>query len=75
MAAPAPTVPALTDPRRGFEKTPVYDYARLGSGHVLEGPALVQETATTVVVPAGVTATVDTYGNLVMRHQDGERSR
>jgi len=33
---------------------------------ILEGPALVEETGTTTVVPAGFRATVDAHANLLL---------
>ena len=59
--------PVHLDITRGFEDTPVYDYAALRAGHVLTGPAIVEVPTTTVVVPAGRTGTVDDLGNLTLR--------
>ncbi|MFD9700384.1 hydantoinase/oxoprolinase family protein [Lentzea sp. NPDC059081] len=74
---PAPALagerPVCLDSRLGFVTTPVYDYARLRAGHVLEGPAVVEVPTTVVVVPDGVTGRVDHLGNLVLRYQ-GEQS-
>ena len=47
-------------------ETPVYRREGLGAGDVLEGPAAIEESATTTLVPPGMTATVDAYGNLVV---------
>lgn len=57
------------DSQRGFEATPVYDYAHLRAGHELLGPAIVDVPTTVVVVPAGVTGRVDRLGNLVLSYQ------
>ncbi len=46
-----------------FVDTPIYDGPRLGPGVRIEGPALVQEPFTVVVVPPGATLTLDTTGN------------
>jgi N-methylhydantoinase A len=51
----------------GYVDTPVYDYLELRSGHVLAGPAIVEVPTTTVVVPAGMSGTVDHLGNLLIR--------
>jgi N-methylhydantoinase A len=51
----------------GFVETPVYDYARLGPGMALEGPAIVEAELTTAVLPPGSSLTVDPYLNLVIR--------
>jgi N-methylhydantoinase A len=48
----------------GRRETPVYDRARLAAGHVVEGPALIQEYASTTVVPPGDRVRVDGLGNL-----------
>jgi N-methylhydantoinase A len=44
--------------------TPVYDRARLRQGHRIVGPALIQEYASTTVLPPGDTLVVDAMGNL-----------
>jgi N-methylhydantoinase A len=45
----------------------VYARARLGAGDVVEGPAVLEEFSSTVPVHPGFVATVDDYGNLVIR--------
>lgn len=59
--------PVCLDAATGYVDTPVYDYLRLRSGHVVPGPAIVEVPTTTVVVPAGHTGTVDHLGNLTIR--------
>ena len=66
-AAQAARRPVCLDAAEGFADTPVYDYRRLRAGHVLTGPAIVEVPTTTVVVPGGTTAAVDTLGNLTIR--------
>jgi N-methylhydantoinase A len=61
------TRPVCLDAAQGYVDTPVYDYRRLLAGHQLTGPAIVEVPTTTVVIPAGTTATVDALGNLAMR--------
>jgi N-methylhydantoinase A len=51
----------------GFIQTPCYDANRLKHGNVITGPAIVEETKTTVVVPKGAELTVDPYGNYIIR--------
>lgn len=58
----------LLDAQLGWQETPIYDYAKLASGHVLEGPAVVEAPTTTVVIPAGSTGTVDYFGDIVIRY-------
>jgi len=52
--------------RSGHEMVPVYDRHRLGCGHRLEGPALVESDQTTSFVGAGWTFTVDEYRNAIL---------
>lgn len=51
-------------PDGGFRQTPIYDRARLGSGHRFAGPAIVEQTDSTTVVPPGALVDVDRFGNL-----------
>ena len=46
--------------------TPVYDGALLRAGNEFHGPALIEETTTTVVVPPSYAVRVDEYRNYVM---------
>jgi N-methylhydantoinase A len=50
----------------GLRETPVYDRARLAAGHAVAGPALIQEYASTTVLPPGDRLAVDALGNLDM---------
>lgn len=50
-----------------YVETPIYDYAKLGAGHRIDGPAIVEVPTTTVVVPAGMGSSIDELGNLVIR--------
>ncbi len=50
----------------GFVDTPVYDGTRLGEGATVDGPALIEEPFTVVVLPPGATATLDGLGNYVV---------
>ena len=49
-----------------FEDTPVYDGDELGCGHEFEGPAIVEERFTTIVVHPGQRARIDAAGNYVI---------
>jgi len=53
-----------------FVPTTVYERARLPLGARLAGPAIVEQTDTTTVIPPGVAALVDEVGNLRLR-RDG----
>ena len=50
----------------GFVDCPVYDRERLGPGHRLHGPAIVEQMDSTTLVLPGQTATVDRYLNLIV---------
>src|SRR5687767_4665893 len=50
-----------------FVPTPIYERARLPLGARLAGPAIVEQSDTTTVIPPGVTALVDDAGNLRLR--------
>lgn len=45
----------------------IFDRNKLKSKNSFEGPAIVEETSSTTVVPPGWNVTVDAYGNLQMR--------
>ena len=48
----------------GLVQTPVYDRAKLGAGAQVVGPAIIEEAASSAVVPPGLRAHIDDYGNL-----------
>ncbi|MFL5046776.1 MAG: hydantoinase/oxoprolinase family protein [Xanthobacteraceae bacterium] len=50
----------------GFEPTPTYRRAALVSGNRINGPALIEEHASTTVLMPGDACEVDAYGNLVI---------
>jgi N-methylhydantoinase A len=70
-AGPAPTARATR--RIWLDGRPtearVYDRAALGRGARLEGPAIVEQPDTTVLVPAGHAGEVDRFGNLLLRRE------
>lgn len=47
----------------GFVDTPCYDGNQLKHGHVITGPAIIEEKRTTVVVPQACEIVVDRYDN------------
>jgi N-methylhydantoinase A len=55
------------DKERGFTDTPCYDSERLRHGNVIRGPAIIEGTKTTVMIPRGYRLRVDAFGNYVMR--------
>ena len=50
----------------GFLKTPVFQRGGLLAGHVVAGPAIVDQMDTTTVIFPGQSASVDAYGNLIV---------
>jgi N-methylhydantoinase A len=58
--------PAYFSETGGFVETSVYDRYRLGVGDELEGPAVVEEEGSTLVVGPGATARVAATGNMVL---------
>ncbi len=50
-----------------WQEAAIYDRSRLGAGDVVTGPAVVQEFGATIPVFPGYTATVDRFGNLLLR--------
>ena len=58
--------PILWNLPKGYEETPVYDGDRLAAGHRIEGPAVIEEAATTVVVPPNYVCTVDKIKNYIL---------
>jgi N-methylhydantoinase A len=47
----------------------VYDRSALGRGARLEGPAIVEQPDTTVLVPGGHVGEVDRFENLLLRRE------
>ncbi|HVB91260.1 MAG TPA: hypothetical protein VND70_04085 [Acidimicrobiales bacterium] len=50
----------------GFADVPTYDGAALGAGALVEGPALIEEPFTVVVLAPGDVALLDEHGNYDM---------
>lgn len=51
----------------GFHTTPVYSRNRLARGKQINGPAVIEEAESTVIVGPRATVVVDEAGNLIMR--------
>ena len=47
-------------------KTPVYDGEKVLAGNVIPGPAVIEETTTTVVIPEAYVCSVDKYKNYIL---------
>ncbi|WP_267128338.1 hydantoinase/oxoprolinase family protein [Baekduia soli] len=52
-----------------WHDTPIYDRRVLAPGHVLAGPAIVEQEDTTSVIEPGYAGTVDDMGNIIVREQ------
>ena len=65
-AAPPRSRPAWFPEAGGFVDTPVIDRAALRMGDTVEGPALIEERESTLVLPPGARARRDAAGNLVV---------
>jgi N-methylhydantoinase A len=51
---------------RGFADVPVYDRYALGTGATIEGPAVIEERESTVVVSAAAAIRVDVASNVIV---------
>ena len=49
-----------------YMSTNIYDYDKLESGNIVEGPAIIEMSDTTVVIPPGEKATMDEYRNILI---------
>jgi N-methylhydantoinase A len=68
---PAGSRSACFEPARGFVDTAIYRRGDLGPGHVVEGPAVVEEYGATVPLAPGFRAEVDRFGNLIATRPEG----
>jgi N-methylhydantoinase A len=60
-----------THPRsRSLEPTPIYEFDRLGAGHEIAGPAILEGPDTTVVLYPDWTARMDEYGFLSLEKEE-----
>jgi N-methylhydantoinase A len=55
-------------------EAPVYDRTKLLQGNVINGPAIIEEVASTTVVEPGDTVTVNTFGHLIMQLGEGSKA-
>ena len=58
----------------GYREMPVYDGSALGGGAQFDGPALIEQPTTTILILAGQKAAIDTYGNVLIDTMPGNRS-
>jgi N-methylhydantoinase A len=67
VSKPPVTRPVCFDAEQGYVETPVAWRADLAPGTTLQGPVIVEEYGSTVPVHPGFAATVDDFGNLLVR--------
>lgn len=65
---------ALFDACGAFVETPVYDRIRLGHGHRIVGPAIVEQVDSTTLVLPDQIADVDAFGNIIITSAQAELS-
>jgi N-methylhydantoinase A len=66
-AQPCATRPAKFDDHSEMVETPVFNRAMLEPGHLIAGPAVIEQFDSTVVVPPDVTAEIDEWGIIRMQ--------
>ena len=59
--------PVYFDDAGGFVPCDIFDRARLGPGSTMDGPAILENVDSTVVIDPGWQARIDDYGNCMMR--------
>ncbi|GAB6171432.1 hydantoinase/oxoprolinase family protein [Paradesulfitobacterium aromaticivorans] len=67
------TRPVFFEEAGGFIETKIYNREGLPAGAILNGPVIVEQLDSTVVVPPGVKAEVDEYLNIIMQIGEGRR--
>jgi N-methylhydantoinase A len=65
-ATPSHTRPVYFDEVGEYTETPIHDRAQLPAGCTIEGPAIVEQMDTTVLIPPNARAAVDNRLNLVV---------
>ena len=65
-AEPTRTRSVFFEERNAFVDTPIYDRSALGAGATIDGPAVIEQDDTTVLVPPGTKVEVDSYLNLLI---------
>ncbi len=66
-AAQKATRPVFFRETTGMVECPIYDRYALGAEMTVEGPAVVEEVDSTIVIHSGYEASVDRFGNLLLR--------
>jgi len=50
-------------------ETPIHNRSALAAGHVLQGPVIIEQFDTTIVVPPGWRVSTDAYANLMIERE------
>lgn len=60
----------------GCQEAQIYDGDKIGPGFEINGPAIIEESTTTIVIPPYFHSTTDTYGNYHIVHSEikGEKN-
>ncbi len=48
----------------------MYDGLKMAYGHVIQGPAIVEQPTTTIIVPPGYSLGLDEFNNYVIFHPE-----
>ncbi|MGI8714070.1 MAG: hydantoinase/oxoprolinase family protein [Solirubrobacteraceae bacterium] len=56
----------------GWRPSAIHQRDRLVPGHRIAGPAVIEQQDTTTVIEPGYAGTVDGYGNIIIRKQEGD---
>ena len=65
-AEPSSTRPVYDEAAGGFLDTAIYEGARMEPGHFVDGPAVIEEETTTVIVGSGERCAVDRLDNYLI---------
>jgi N-methylhydantoinase A len=57
----------------GFVNTAIYDFSKLAPGNEVVGPSVIEAEETTIVVPPGFHAKLDSYRNVEIATEEGSR--
>ena len=68
-----PTRPVCFDAEQGYVDTPILQRSGLAPGDTVEGPAVIEEYGSTVPLHPGFVATMDDFGNLLVRRTEAAR--
>jgi len=68
-----PTRPVCFEAGEGYVDTPILQRSGLAPGDAVEGPAIIEEYGSTVPLHRGFVATLDDFGNLLVRRTEASR--